>query len=421
MDSDVLVRQDLTPLWQPDKVWVGEIVQTPYNPVPRVAPHCCYINVPMCREKGIRYFNGDWMWQLNANPSVPESNRYDTGAYFLRETEGLPHGEIVAGDYVLHLKGGSYCIKSITPEQWIEDNSNLYHKMDFVLPFVTADDPKWVREVTRYEPKYDITRFRDFGTLKYLFRGVEKFMPWIDRIVLIVAYPSQVPKWVNQNTVRIVTHDEIMPKSILPTFNSSVIECYINNISDLSERFIYANDDMFPVGPLSADDFFKGGKPVINYTQRESAGTPFLQMCEYVNRLAAELAGLRVNHGFILPEHFFAPMLKSVNLGIIKRLGQKIPDSITKFRHPDNIHQYIYQDYYCYSRIAVDNAARYRAKRVNFNLPSQVDEIVSDLLSGEYQMYCINDEYWWTPIEPELDKIRAAFRRLFPRRSRFEK
>ena len=421
LDSDVIVKRDLSLLWEPEMVWVGEIIQTNYNYIPRVSPHCCFINVPMCRRYGIRYFNDQWMWRLNTNPSDPEANNYDTGAYFLRETASLPHLEVKVDGYVTHYKGGSYTKGKTSPEQWLSENTDLYDRMDFVIPFVTSDDPRWQKDIKRYDERFDITRYRDYGTLKYLFRGVDKFMPFIDRIVLVVAYPSQVPKWVNRDTVRVVTHDEIMDTSILPTFNSSVIECHINNIPDLSERFIYANDDMFPVGPLTVESFFRDGRPVVNYDKMEGATNPFSQMCEYVNGLAAGLAGLKINYGYIRPHHFFSPMIKSVNLSILKRLGDTIPNSFSRLRHPDNINQYLYQDYYVYSDLSISDRNAYRGKKVSWNLPHLTDEIIQDLNKGLYDIYCINDEFWWQPVEPELELFRSTFRRRFPRKSRFEK
>ena len=126
LDSDVLVKKDLTPLWQPDKIWVGQIRRTNFNYIPRVAPYCCFINVSMCREHGIRYFNDQWMWRLNTNPDH-DSNWYDTGAYFLRETRELPHLEAAIDDFVLHFRGASWMEgKKGMADEWLANNSNLY-------------------------------------------------------------------------------------------------------------------------------------------------------------------------------------------------------------------------------------------------------------------------------------------------------
>lgn len=298
---------------------------------------------------------------------------------------------------------------------------NYTNNMDFLLPFVTSDDPKWQEDILRYTKHFEPNRFRDYGTLKYLFRGVEKYMPFIDRIVLLVAYPSQVPQWVNRKTVKVVTHKDIMPKSVLPTFNSSVIECYINNIADLSERFIYSNDDMFPIGPLTEECFFRDGKPVINYTKRTLMNSSFLEMCKNTNDLAAELAGVGHDAGFIKPAHFHTPMLKSVNLEIVRKAGDRIRKSASRFRKPYNLNQYLYQDYYVYAGLSVSDENAYKAKRISYDHPSKTIEIVHDLLRGEYAIYCINDEYWWRSLELELEKIHKGFERLFPNKCRYEK
>ena len=61
---------------------------------------------------------------------------------------------------------------------------------------------------------------------------------------------------VNHPKIKIVDHTELLPKEILPTFNSSVLDYFIYKIPDLSEHFLYANDDMFINADLSPSFFF---------------------------------------------------------------------------------------------------------------------------------------------------------------------
>lgn len=295
--------------------------------------------------------------------------------------------------------------------------------MDFLLPFVTSDDPAWVEQIARYCPIFDKSRYRDFGTLKYLFRGVEKFMPFIDRIVLVVSGQSQVPEWVNRDTVRVVTHDEFMPANILPTFNSSVIECFINDIPDLSERFIYANDDMFVLSPMDEGCFFKCGFPIIKYIVKNEADTPFLRMCKNTSNLAKAMAlGLTYNsEEFYKPAHFFAPMLRDVNRGIIRDAWKLLPGSYSRFRKEKNYNQYLYQDYYIESGLSVNAPFAYTAKRVLLSDEKQVSEIVRDIKFQKYQMYCINDEYKGNGAQAISDAIIMAFEEILPDKSRHEK
>ena len=292
--------------------------------------------------------------------------------------------------------------------------------MDFLVPFVTSDDPIWQEEVSAFTKHIEHCRYRDYGTLMYLFRGVEKFMPFIDRIILLVSGPSQVPSWVNTDTVRVVTHKEIMPTSVLPTFNSSVIECYINNIEDLSERFIYANDDMFPVGPMTEDCFFRDGKPIINYSVRVAINTSFLQMCKNTHDMAAGIAGIKTTAEFFKPSHFFTPMLKSVNRSIIEKAGRRIEESASRFRKGYNVNQYLYQDYYVMAGLSVQDEEAYVAKRIMLDSPEKTPIIVRDILGRQYQILCINDEFWGRSFEYEIKRITDAFIRLLPDKCRYE-
>ena len=67
-------------------------------------------------------------------------------------------------------------------------------------------------------------RFRNWGTLKYVMRGISENMPFIDKIILIVSDHHQVPKWINTDFVKVVYHKDFIPSKYLPTFNSRTIE-----------------------------------------------------------------------------------------------------------------------------------------------------------------------------------------------------
>ena len=74
--------------------------------------------------------------------------------------------------------------------------------IDFVITWVDMDDPKWKKEFYKYSDKIDNSvnelseaRFRDYGFLKYWFRGVEKFAPWVRKIHFVTS--GQKPDWLN--------------------------------------------------------------------------------------------------------------------------------------------------------------------------------------------------------------------------------
>ena len=136
--------------------------------------------------------------------------------------------------------------------------------MDAVITYVDGNDPVWKRD---YERTTDVSimqkRFRDWGTLKYLLRGIEKQMTFIRNVYLVVSHPSQVPQWVDQSELKIVMHSDIIPEKFLPTFNCNPIEMHLHRIPGLDEEYLYFNDDLFPLLPFRREDFFRDGKVVM--------------------------------------------------------------------------------------------------------------------------------------------------------------
>lgn len=140
-------------------------------------------------------------------------------------------------------------------------------KIDVVITWVDGNDAKWrqkkqlaIDDNTKTEIDARECRYRDWGTLKYILRGIEKNMPWINNIFLITD--SQRPNWLKETKKLIVIdHKDFIPKKYLPTFNSNTIELNLYRIQNLSEKFILFNDDMFVISPIKETEFFQGEKP----------------------------------------------------------------------------------------------------------------------------------------------------------------
>ena len=140
--------------------------------------------------------------------------------------------------------------------------------IDFVITWVDMEDPKWKTEFSKYSGKKDNekngvseARFRDYGFLKYWFRGVEKFAPWVRKIHFVTS--GQKPEWLDENNpkINLVNHKDYIPAEFLPTYNSVVIERYLHKIPGLAEHFVYFNDDFYIINNISTERFFKNGVP----------------------------------------------------------------------------------------------------------------------------------------------------------------
>lgn len=146
------------------------------------------------------------------------------------------------------------------------------NKIDFVLLWVDGNDPKWLKEKEQYSGiKRDKTsssnnRYRDWDNLRFWFRGVEKYAPWVNKIYFVTY--GHVPQWLNTKNEKIVivNHEDFIPKDFLPTFNSNTILLNLWRIKDLSEQFVVFNDDMFITKKVYPDDFFKNNLPCDNFS-----------------------------------------------------------------------------------------------------------------------------------------------------------
>lgn len=149
----------------------------------------------------------------------------------------------------------------------------MLEKIDFVIPWVDGDDPVWRASKELFEGKDSNAslavdansdcRYRDNGLLRYWFRGVEAFAPWVNKVFFITN--GQKPSWLNLNHPQLqwVKHADFLPEKYLPTFNVNTIEMNFHRIENLSERFVYFNDDMFLLRPVEPELFFQGGFPVL--------------------------------------------------------------------------------------------------------------------------------------------------------------
>lgn len=126
MDSDVLVKRDISRLFDSSCVWTGatEVFRSRVNvPLLRVIPYICYINVPMCREHGIRYFHPTKM--LHLTQQIPDT-AYDTGCWFYEacKNEGLPENYVSIHHYIEHFGHGSWLQRD--EEEWLKENERYW-------------------------------------------------------------------------------------------------------------------------------------------------------------------------------------------------------------------------------------------------------------------------------------------------------
>jgi len=155
-------------------------------------------------------------------------------------------------EYILNYKGGA-----LEPEwEWVKNIS-------FVYTWVDGSDINLanIKSIYNGGNKEVNSRDRSADELQYSLRSLKKYLPWHNGIIFIVT-DNQIPKWldINNNQIKIISHEEIIPKYINPTFDSSTIECFLDNIPEISDIFIYLNDDFFFNNFVHPSFFFSSSK-----------------------------------------------------------------------------------------------------------------------------------------------------------------
>ncbi|MDR0804023.1 MAG: Stealth CR1 domain-containing protein [Rickettsiales bacterium] len=238
----------------------------------------------------------------------------------------------------------------------------MNYPIDLVYTWVDDSDPAWraardkaLRDAGAVHRDNCGGRYFDNDELKYSLRGAEKFAPWINHIFIITA--GQTPKWLNTKNkkITVIGHRDIIPEKYLPTFSSTFIEHWLHNIPGLSERFLYANDDMFFGGAVAPEYFFdNSGRPIVrakpksNYSIKNMTGKNPGSLWSQVKN--AKLAVYKIfgkNHNYAwMPAHNIDSYCKSE----LKKIADLFAPQITemgahRFRSPNDIQRIIYHEY----------------------------------------------------------------------------
>lgn len=292
--------------------------------------------------------------------------------------------------------------------------------MDIVITYVNGLDPEWQQEYAKHTNTPIVEkRFRDWGTLKYLFRGIAQNMPFIRKVHLVVSQPSQVPEWLNCDEVDVVLHKDIIPADLLPTFNCNPIEMHLHNIADLDEEYLYFNDDIFPLKPCQPTDFFRDGRGVLGMSHHLFAFDMFKHICRNSDSVAREALCIKPSRLFLRPQHVCTPMLKSEVQEVYSAMKDRILQSMTTTRSAKNLNQYLYLDYmYLKGKIINERLSK---KHFSVGVVS-AKKLRQFIESPTHKLTCVNDVQLSEERYTELRQaLIDAFERKLPNRSKYEK
>ena len=327
--------------------------------------------------------------------------------------------------------------------------------IDFVVTWVDMNDPKWQAEFAKYSGKKENTkngvskaRFRDYGFLKYWFRGVEKFTPWVRKIHFVTS--GQKPEWLDENNpkINLVNHKDYIPEQFLPTYNSVVIERYIHRIPGLAEHFVYFNDDFYIINKIGIERFFNNGLPcdiaVFQYNPSWSQWYRRIKnnlkiinahfdkkdvMLRHSDKWFYESYGLKVFWNYILKPyskfitlrtpHNAQPYLKSTFEEVWAVAGKELTEtSVNKFRALNDYTPELFRTW----QICKGDFEPYNTYSDTKMFPLMVKpkQAVKAIYNQSYKLICLNDNVHIRNYEHVMNNIKNAFEYILPEKSSFE-
>lgn len=294
-------------------------------------------------------------------------------------------------------------------------------KVDLVISYVDNSNNEWKYNCSKYTKTADARFFRvGKNQLRYVLRSVEQNLPFINQVFLIVQNKSEVPDYIDTEKVRVVTHDTFIPKKYLPTFNINTILTFLAEIPDLSEHFIYTEDDIFILNELTVDDFFVKDKTITRYHKlifESNRPNSFESIVMNCNQLVFGKSKTDMwNEGFtIKPHHTLRPYKKSVYRQCIDKYWNKIESCLTRFRSPLNYSNYIV-DLYSYKNGDAIDSTTFKNNGIYNNASNE--EIVIKANSAD--TICILDHFIDVDIFENKTLINL-FKTKFPNVCKYEK
>lgn len=328
--------------------------------------------------------------------------------------------------------------------------------IDFVITWVDMNDPKWQADFSKYSGRKENTkngvseaRFRDNGFLRYWFRGVEKFAPWVRRIHFVTS--GQKPEWLDESNpkINLVNHKDYIPEEFLPTYNSVVIERYIHRIPGLADHFVYFNDDFYIINTITPARFFRNGMPcdIAAFLYNPSWSQWYKRIknnLKIINRHFDKREvmrrdrdkwfhksyGSKARWNYLLKPygkfitlrtpHNAQPYLKSTFEEVWAVAGKELTEtSVNRFRALNDLTPELFRTW----QICRGNFEPYNtySDTKMFPLMVRLRQAVRAIYNQSYSLICLNDNVHIRNYDRVMADIRDAFESILPEKSGFER
>lgn len=361
LDSDVLVKNDFSELYQEDKICVGSYESKKH----RIAPYLCFINVKLCKQYNIRYYNEKFMHGLGVSK---QDDLFDTGYYFYKCLKEHEIKNIDINDYIIHYKGGSWEDTNrkvtCTLNEWVDFFKQYWEYIEKERYIVTLTS--WPKRINNLPIVLDSILKQTILPYKICINlSIEEF-PQKEKSI-----PSNVMDFIHEHNdiieIHWLIHNTKTWKKIIPTLYRYPHDCIICIDDDL----IYPNDfietfvtkhQQEPLYPLSG----------VNYKLLEDniqhCGTGSLDKLNFIQKSLETITKDVYNYGST--DTFYTYCYKDIKM---KYVGKKFHTNLKGISNNDG--------YSKTHRINVKNAWQYCNK---IPLNNNGKKIIEYICQNEY-------------------------------------
>lgn len=338
--------------------------------------------------------------------------------------------------------------------------------IDFVVTWVDSNDPEWQKAKNRARGLSDgdsrTARYRDWDTLRYWFRGIETFAPWVNRVFFVTC--GHYPDWLNLecDKLTLISHKDFIPEQYLPTFSCRPIEFNLHRIPGLSEQFVYFNDDMFLTRAVKPEDFFKKGLPcdsaILDAQSPSAQGSNGERMTltqvysslffntAVINRNFSKMKSIKANWGkwfspiygtksfrslLLLPwglftgfksDHLPYSYLKSTYEKVWAAEGDVLDIACShKFRESTDVSSRLLSFWQIAEGSFYPRSPKIGLQTFISNDDKNNQKVFNAIANGKYKMICVNDEYSGNQFEKVKELWKNSFEAILPNKSNFER
>ena len=299
-------------------------------------------------------------------------------------------------------------------------------KIDIIIPWLNPNDD-WYKEYKKYSPHEHPGRIRDMNIFKYLLRSISENCKWVNRVFIVLYDESQKPSWLKETPrLKVIYHKQFIPAKFLPNFNSVLTDMHFSFIEELSDNFIFMNDDMFFMKKVPETMYFDNNLPVHHESLHKGMYKPYnkAQWRKIENNIYKFVSSVVGCDVLYTTYHLPIPFNKTIQKFMWYKYGNTFNKMFanSKTRSDNNVCNWIFYGIEEAFNKYVNRPIYKTYPSICFDLTDgMTDAKIRSLIAGKY-IVCFNDGDF---LNKDFEKVKHIVQHIleerFPKKCEFEK